>query len=463
VLFLALGGGLSALRLDAQPMQSSVNIAGTLPEDYLPGLKGIIETALKQSPTMLLQNLALVQQEANRYRASSILWPALNSTFSYAFNGARTEASTSSTSTSSGGYYGFTFSQPVFQWGSYMAQADIAKLGQQVAQRQYADIFRGLASTLRSQYLGLVMAKISLGQNRYQLSYQEKNLAVQKEMVAEGTVSPGDLVALQLATDEARLAARRAEMEYDYGKTIFRRLAGLEELPDEFIPDDLPRPADTVPAADALLAEYRRNNGPENSLQGQISALNIKREDLNYKIAKTGVLYPKFSFTAGYGLSYSQVPTAGVVEQSAVRSYNYGISANMPLFDGFSTRGAKMSALASKRTAERQMQTLTETSLDSAQISRSRLGVAAETLRLAEVRRSLADDALKRGREEFQEGTVAQNTLDALTLVFNGTDYAAVNARVAYLNLWSDFVSSMGVDPVLRLLPSGYLTLNHGK
>ena len=437
------------------------SVAGTLPEDYLPGLKGIIETALKQSPTMMLQNINLVQQQAAHYQADSALWPNLGSSFSYAFNGSRTESSTSTTTSGSGGYYGFTLGQSLFQWGAVMNRINVVKLGEQIAQRQYADAFRGLAVSLRAQYLGLVMAKLSLRQARYQLTLQEADLVIQKDMLAEGNISPGDLIGPQMQTDEARLAVKRAEMEYGYGKNMFRRLAGLADLGDDAIPDTLPLVTNAAPTADALLGEFKQSKGPENSLQGQIDALSVKQADLNYKIVRTSLYYPKFSFGAGYGLSYN--PTGATIEESTVLSYNYGISANLPLFDGFSTRWAKVGALASKRSAEQQRQNHVEAGLDNAENARLRLATAAEVLRLAEQRRDLAEDALHRSQEEFKEGTVAQKALDSLVLTFNYADYAAVSARVAYLNLWTDFVGMVGADPALRLIPSSYLTLNHGK
>ncbi len=40
-------------------------VAGTMPENYLPGLMEIIQSALKQSPTMIVQQIQIAQAEAS--------------------------------------------------------------------------------------------------------------------------------------------------------------------------------------------------------------------------------------------------------------------------------------------------------------------------------------------------------------------------------------------------------------
>ena len=448
------------LGLNAQP---AVGVAGTLPEDYLPDLKVILATALKQSPTMLQQNINLTLAQANRYAADSALWPGLSGGGSYGYSNARVSSNGTSgpASSSSGISYSVGLNQAIFQWGALKANSDIAKLGQQITQRQLAAAYRSLAGLLRSQYLSLVTKKISLRNTRAQLKLLMDGLAVQEAMIREGSISSGDIIPSRLAADDYRLTLQRAELDFDYSKSMFVRLAGLDQLADESIPGDLVHPAIAEGAADALLASIT-GGGALDTLQAQVDTLTVKQQDLGYKIAKTG-LYPKFSFAAGYGVSNSQSVSGSVVAQSFVASYSYSVSAGWTLFDGFRTRGAKMSALAYKRSSERQLQTDIEVTIESAKNMRRQLRILADALNLAETRRALSEDGLKRATEEFKEGTVAQAALDATTSSFNATDYAAISARVDYLNRWSEFVSLAGADPVINVLPVSYLTLSHGK
>ena len=139
------------------------SVAGTLPEDYLPGLKAILTDALNLAPRMLDQRIALAQADVDKMAANSALYPRLTGGAGYGVSSARSASATSSSSSSSSGFtYGLTLSQPLFQEGAIKAQSDIAKLGQQIAQKNYQAAYLSLASTLRYQYLQLVVKKAML-------------------------------------------------------------------------------------------------------------------------------------------------------------------------------------------------------------------------------------------------------------------------------------------------------------
>ncbi len=432
-----------------------------MPEDYLPGLKGILETALKQSPQMLTQNISLAQAEAGRISGESILWPSLSGSASYAFNGAKINSGGSSTSTSSGGFYGINVGQPIYQWGAYKAQADSAKLAEQVAKHQYAEAYRTLAGTLRSQYLGLIVQKISVRNARYQLELAENDLAIQEENFKAGTVSAADMNQPRIGLQEMRLSVDRTTENFAHARHAYARMAGLDDLTEESIPLEIPHPADSSGKSKDLLGAFV-HEGPENSLQGQIWDLYLKQGDLSYKIARTQ-LYPKFSFGASYGLSYSQSAFAGTVSQSAVVSYSYGVSANWTLFNGFASRAAKLSALATKRSYERQRKTYLDDTSANAQDLQTQVGFAARALELAEQHQALADDLIKRATAELGEGTIAPATVKAYRSNAYAVDYATSSARAEFLNRWSELVSLVGADPILNALPVSYLNLSHGK
>lgn len=437
-------------------------VAGTLPEDYRPELKVVLLNALRQSPPMLLQNAYLAQSEAGRYLSDSILWPNLLTTAGYGLYGAKTTSNPPSISSTSGLTYGISLGQPIFQWGAYKAQSDIAKLSQQVTERQYADAFRGLVTSLRYQYLGLITKKVSLRFYRFQLKLQEASLAAQEEQLKAGSLSEGDVIGPRLAVLEARLNLDRYVQDYDYGKRIFMRLAGLDRLEDESIPADLARPPYSSDAAQSLLTAFL-GGGAEETLQGQIYVLTLKQNDLTYRIAKTSQYFPKFSLAAGYSLSNSSVFQPGSAVATSGITYNYGISAYLPLFNGFYTRGYKLSALATRRSTEQTLRNYLGTTADTAQNLRRQLDFLARALDLAETRRALAQDAVKKITEQVNEGTLAQSALEGTTAGFYYADYIAINARAEYLNRWSDFVSFVGVDPILSALPARYLNLSHGK
>src|SRR5882724_5798413 len=86
-------------------VETPAGVAGTLPEDYLPALKPIIQNAVKQSPQMLLQSIYLAQSAANRYAADSVFWPSLTASAGYGLSGGRTTSDPPSSSKSTGANY----------------------------------------------------------------------------------------------------------------------------------------------------------------------------------------------------------------------------------------------------------------------------------------------------------------------------------------------------------------------
>jgi len=433
-----------------------------MPEDNLPALKSILTTALTQSPLMLTQNVNLAQSAANRYGSDSPLWPTLGGSAGYGVNGGRTTSDPPSSSKSTGLSYGIGFTQSLYQWGALKAQSDIGKLAQQVTERQFADAYRGLASSLRAQFLSLIAKKIYIRNSRYDLELMQANVDAKAEQVRTGILSEADLNLPRIYLLEAHLNIDRALQDYDYAKTIFMRLAGVQDIPEESIPAQVVRPAYQAEVAQALLNSFL-GGGINETFQAQIYILTLKQNDLNYQIVKTGLYYPKFSFSANYNLSTSTnfLPT-GPSTTSGI-TYGAGINASVPLFNGFATHGAKLSALATKRSTTQQLHNYLDSASDTAQNLRKQLDLAARALAIAEDRRALAEDGVRKTTDQFNEGTMSKDGLQQVTANFNAVDYATQSVRMEFLNRWTDYVSLVGADPILGLIPANYKNLPHGK
>src|ERR1700733_5980762 len=59
------------------------SIQGTLPEDYLPGLKPLLQTAVERSPNTIQASISVAQSEAAKITAYSSLWPTLSANANY--------------------------------------------------------------------------------------------------------------------------------------------------------------------------------------------------------------------------------------------------------------------------------------------------------------------------------------------------------------------------------------------
>lgn len=428
---------------------------GGLPEDLMPALRPILANALTQSPQSIQRSVELAQTEANRYYSTSALWPSVSGSIQYAVTDSQVSTVDSVSSDTSGVFYGFNVSQPIFQWGALKAQAEVAGIAVKIAERQYAEGYRTLVQTLRSQYLGLVARKIALAYLRVQLASAESALAIEEDRLANGSLSPGGIIGPRMNAAELRLRVDQAESDFGYSRRVFARLAGLADLPVDSIATELPRPVAMASTADALLAEFLRDGGVSTS-QNQVYAYYLKQADLNYHIAKTR-LYPKLSLYAGYSLNNSTSATVDSISQVGVTSLSYGVTASWTVFDGFASRGAKLSALATKRSYERQKQTYNDSLMDSAQNLHRQLQFSLRALELAEQRRALAESAVRTTEEDIQLGSAAQVALDTAQAAFHSADLAAIYARSDYFSRWSEFVSLVGADPAMNNLPERYV------
>ena len=237
--------------LQAQP----VDPAKTLPDKELAVLNEILVQALKQSPDMLLQSAALAQAETRRMDRLSALWPSVGGEMRFAQDYVAT--TNSDTTVGQGFFYNFGLQQPVFHWGAVKASADIGGLQRKIAQKQFAEAYRLLVSSLRQQFLGLIRQKKWLQNQSYSMEMAERNYKLDEEKYAQGALSSSAFDGAQLTIEEQRLAVARTQSEWQQMKRVFMRLAGLPELDDARIPDTVARPAwaDDQATRDSLTAE----------------------------------------------------------------------------------------------------------------------------------------------------------------------------------------------------------------
>lgn len=428
-----------------------------LAEEVFPQLEVILTQAIAQSPTMLQKNLDVIQAEASRIQSVAALYPSVGASVSYSFNTSSVAASTASPKSKSDGvYYSISLSQPIFHWGTIKAAADAARVGVKIAERNYAEAYRNLVQTLRSQYLALIVKKIALRNARFSLKVAESSLALDEERLRGGSLSPGDIIPSRLAVEESRLIVDRSEEDYVFVRNFIVRLAGLDALADADIPDEIPQAKLKMDAglAGTMLSKFE-HGGVEDTNQALTYYFTIKQSELNYKQAKYR-LYPKVGLGAAVSQANSTSASGDVVVQTGVFSQSVGITAGWTLFDGFATRGAKMSALTNRRVAERQLANYIDQSVDQARSQERQMSFAYRAMDLANVRRELIVGAVERAEDDLKRGFGAQGVVDTVTLSLNNYTLIANSSRAEFLTRAADFISLVGSDPILEKLPARF-------
>lgn len=444
LLVIGLGAALTARAQASQPTP--------MPEDLFPDLKRILQAALQQSPQMIFKNIELAQSEANRATMRAQLLPNIGTGASYYTSDAAVSSNTSAKSRASGLSYSAAISQPVFRWGTLMAQYEASKIQLAITQRNYREAYRQLALSIRNQYVGLIARKITWRNAEATRARAEFNLSLEENKLQYGRISQSDILAPRLELEEARLRVDRAAEDLAVAKRSFGRLTGQPELSDASIPDQVPElPYDS--AAATARANAYLNQGWE-----QAPAIITAREwvrvaELNYKLAKYR-LYPMFSFGGGVSQSNSTSVDSGTVTQSGVVSQSISLSASWSIFDGGATKAAKISARANQRYYERLLQNQTDTLLDQVRGMEKQISFSHRAMLLAQTRYTQAESAAHQRKEELQQGLASQLTLDAALAVQESYALYLVNQRLDFLSRWSEFVSTVDSDPVLQNVPA---------
>jgi outer membrane protein TolC len=428
-------------------------VQGTLPEDLLPGLKPLLKTAVERSPSTILASISMAQQEAVKYFDSQGLWPSLNGDAQYAVTDA--SVANSPTSTEKGIFYGVNFNQPVFQWGASKNNAAIGSLGVKIAQRQYAEAYRNLATQIREQYMAIVAKKIDVRNARYRRKIAEEALATDQAKFDAGSVSQAELQGFKVDFEQRDLDADRSTEDYNYLKRVFTRLVGIDELDEDSIPLEIGHPEYSAALADAVLTGFV-GDGIESAFQNEVYKMMVAQQDLSYSIAKVRLL-PKLNAAASYNLFDQATAFAGHVSQVAERQATYSLVANWSIFDGFATRGAKLQALATKRYYERVRKTYVDNTVDQVSYLRHQVGLSSRALSLSELHHALIESAVKRIMDDLKLGYASQASVETSTLDLYVTEYDMANARTDYFSRWTEFVSLAGADPAISNLSPRYV------
>ena len=432
----------------------AANLPAPMPEELFPELKDILREALAQSPTMILRNIEIAQNEGNYLVSRGQLLPSISTSAGYRFSGAAVSSNTDVSSTATGLEYGLSIYQPVFRWGTLKAQKDSSKIQVSISQKNYTEAYRTLALSIRSQYLGLVAKKIAWRNARFIQKQMAATLALEEDKLRNGQSTENLLVNLRLQMEEASLQMERMEEDLANSLRYFQRQTGLPRLGEDRIPTEIPVVTFEPATATAMLHEFL-GQGWERNLSIQINRHWLRVAELNYKQAKYR-LYPMFSLAASISQNNSTNASLDSVSQVSVLSQYVGISMAWSVFDGFATKGAKISALANKRYYERQLQTVTDQLMDQAMSQERQVGFSYRAMNLAQARTGLSETAVRTIRDDAQRGLASKAAVEAAIGAHYQSELLLANQRADFLSRWSEFVSTLGHDPILQQLPAKY-------
>jgi outer membrane protein TolC len=419
-----------------------------LPEAALPGLQPIIQQAVQQSPRMIQRAIDLEIAENSRITSRSGLLPYVGVNYSY-YEARDDRADLADTVDVSKVYYNASITQPIFHWGERRNNARMGEISKSIAEGNYRIAYRALVQELRQKYLLLIVQKVAVARTREYLSHAQLQARIAEERLQKRVISDAELYPIQLAAEQGQIAYDRAEFDYQFQKHSFARLAGIPELQDSQIPDE-------IPAVSYGNETYAQKLGQYLSLQEipSLEAANMRRsmqiEDLNYKNQRVRLL-PKLSIVAGASQD-EQSYTLNVSSKYRVNSLYAGVSVGWTIFDGFAAQAGKRTSLAKKRQLKAEYEDLVDRLSQQAQQQAKYIGFSARNMAITDRALTSGEGLVRNRRLEFQRGSVAETDVKLAEIAYYDARINAYNARMDFLLKSGEFLGTLNEDPALSNL-----------
>ena len=217
--------------------------------------------------------------------------------------------------------------QPIFTWGQVGAAVRAAQGGFRLADDQLRLSRQAVVREVATAFYDVLAAKelAAIAQQDYE--QKERHLEEAKRRQAAGTATDYDVLASQVALENARPGVIRGNNAVTVAKARLRFLLGEDGEVD--VTGMLATPVEPAPSYETV---YQSALGRRPELSALSSQRGIYREIA--AIAKSGNR-PRLDFVGGVGTR-----TLGLKYLSATgTTWNAGVVATIPLFDGNRTRG----------------------------------------------------------------------------------------------------------------------------
>ena len=447
---LTLGTALVCLAVPAARAESYDNNNLPVPENYFPALKGILSSAVSQSPRMVARNAENASAEGNRIVMKAGQLPTVSGYMNYYPYDRQVRADLADPTTSNKLAYNLSISQPIFHWGALQNNTRIGELQLKMTQGQTAEGYRLLVQEIRSLYLQLIVKKAALGRARLAQQMAEDDFAVSQTKLEKKVISDADMFVPTIGRDKARLGADQAAEDYENNKLVFAKLCGVPVLSDDQVPDEIPALDGPAPVFEPMVTAFTSQKDL-NSYNLRYIGDQIEVEKLGYDNLTTR-LRPQLNFVLGTSQD-QQSYTTNISAKYKVTDYFTGVQVSWTIFDGFATKGAVASSLARRRQLEQSYRDLSANLADQARNQLKLVNFARRGMDISDRLLNSSAGAVRDKKADAARGLASANDVNTYQLAYQEARINAFNARSDYLMKSSDFLSTLLEDPALSNLP----------
>lgn len=234
------------------------------------------------------------------------------------------------------GSYAVNAQWTVWNGGRNTNTIKLNRLTEEEAELQTKETANTIQERIAQLFTQILYLDENVKVNEQMLETAQKNEERGKEMVNVGKMSKADLAQLtaQRATDEYNIVETRSQLQ-----TYKLQLKQLLEITDETEFDvAIPDITDTMVLQEVPSLQSVYEQALLNRPEIERSKLAIKSSDVNLQVAKAGWL-PTISMSGSFGTSTNSLSSNGWGKQMKTNfDAMAGVSVNMPIFDGRSTK-----------------------------------------------------------------------------------------------------------------------------
>ena len=435
--------------------ETSLRPEQMVPESQMPFLGELLEHASRQAPQVLLKNIELVQMESSRLSAASVRLPSVSASARESYDAVSLSSGEGGYNNGMGFYYSLGARQPLFHWGTLVATEKIAELGVKVKQREYAEAYSALLISVRSQFLGLILHKMTVANRRASVALAQAQYDLDSQKVADGVLGRAALRVASYNLKESQLALSKAQSEFKNARRLLAILVGRSDIPEEQIPNSIERPTaiDLDQAARLISSGCSVDQLP----MAQYYRMKIEQTKLNYKIAKYR-LYPKLDLSVGTSLDNQISAYSRSVEQASTYRHYVALSFYWNIFDGFATKGAKQSAIADRQLYEHVLARYLANAVSERQYLLEQLDILLQSLQISESRLDDAIGSVRYADAEVGAGRMADAQLTQARASLRNAEINSATTRYLVYVKWSEILGTAWADPMLKKIPSSFLS-----
>ncbi len=250
--------------------------------------------------------------------------------------------------------WGLSASVPIFDGLRTPRRIDYAKTNLSRIIESYEAAKEDVSINVISAYLQVLYTQELLAVASQQVELSEYELTRRHALVEAGKLPEIDILEAKSLLANDRLSEVQAQNNFIMAKIDLTRLLDLDTDVEAF---------DVAPVADRGMALTTPEETFEKAMLCNHSVIASKKaieaSDANIRLSQTGYI-PTLSFNAGIGSTYYKVSGFDNESFSAQMRHNFstyfGLSLNIPIFDGFSTRNSIRQAKIEKFNAELQLE-----------------------------------------------------------------------------------------------------------